>query len=193
MPTRPESKPRRPDVTKAELIGGIEKRRLTLVEYDSNWPFIFDEQLVRIQRALGRQALSIEHIGSTSVPGLAAKPIIDILATVADITAEEDYLNPLLKAGYELRVREPGHRMVRTPTRDVQVHLLEACHPSVDAYLQLRSWLRNEPADRELYARTKRELLTHDWTDMNAYAAAKTEVIEGMLSRARAALSRATI
>ncbi|GAA1345056.1 GrpB family protein [Arthrobacter roseus] len=116
-------------------------------------PSIFDLQLVRIERALGNEALSIEHAGSTSVPGLAAKPIIDILATVADITAEEDYLNPLLKAGYELR---------------------------------------DEPADRELYARTKRELLTHDWTDMNAYAAAKTEVIEGMLSRAGAALFRAT-
>lgn len=189
MPATPESKPRRPDVTDAELVGGVEKRSLSLVDYDPNWPAMFNVHRDRIGQALGNQRLAVEHIGSTSVPGLAAKPILDILVTVKDITAEENYLTPLLEAGYELRVREPGHRMVRTQTLDVHVHLLEAGDPNVDAYLLFRNRLRGNTADRELYARTKRELLKHDWTDMNAYATAKTEVIKGILSQARNACS----
>nr|WP_243399810.1 GrpB family protein [Arthrobacter glacialis] len=107
-----------------------------------------------------------------------------MLVTVADITAEEDYLSPLLDVGYELRIREPGHRMVRTPALDVHIHLLEVKHPSVSAYLEFRNRLRKHAQDRDLYARTKRELLTQDWPDMNAYAAAKAEVIKDILSRA---------
>ena len=80
----------------------------------------------------------MEHVGSTSVPGLAAKPIIDILLVVPDITAEEDYLDQLLASGYQLRAREPGHRLVRTPARDVHVHILEVGHPDIDDYLVLR-------------------------------------------------------
>ena len=127
----------------------------------------------------------IEHIGSTSVPGLAAKPIVDILVVVRDITAEEDYLNQLLAAGYELRVREPGHRMVRTPARDVHIHILEPDDPARSEYLLLRDHLRADDTDRELYERTKRDLAARDWPDMNAYADAKTEVIEAIMRRAR--------
>lgn len=139
---------------------------------------------------MGSQAVSIEHIGSTSVPTLAAKPLVDILVTVADITAEEDYLVPLLKAGYELRVREPGHRMLRTPALKVHIHLLENDHPNVNAYLMLRNRLRNNLEDRELYARTKRQLMSRGFSDMNACADAKTGVIEGILSRAQFAPHR---
>jgi GrpB-like predicted nucleotidyltransferase (UPF0157 family) len=94
--------------------------------------------------ALGEHAAAVEHIGSTSVPGLGAKPIIDVLVTVADITAEEDYLNPLLAAGYELRVREPGHRMVRNPERDAHVHVLEVNDPAAFDHLLLRDRLRTD-------------------------------------------------
>lgn len=186
MPSSQDFKPRRPDVTETELVGGVEKRTLNVVAYDPLWPSIFHAHLAHIDQALGNRAQSIAHIGSTSVPGLAAKPIVDILVTVADITAEEDYLSPLLRVGYELRVREPGHRMVRTPALDVHIHLLEGRHLGVQAYLQFRNRLREHAEDRDLYARTKRELLTQDWPDMNAYADAKTEVIEVILSRARA-------
>ncbi|WP_343317863.1 GrpB family protein [Arthrobacter sp. TMP15] len=146
--------------------------------------------MAQIRTALGSHAVSIEHIGSTSVPTLAAKPLVDILVTVADITAEEDYLVPLLKAGYELRVREPGHRMLRTPALYVHIHLLENDHPNVNAYLMLRNRLRNNLEDRELYARTKRQLMSRGFSDMNAYADAKTGVIEGILSRAQFAPHR---
>ncbi|MQW75561.1 GrpB family protein [Nocardioides sp. dk4132] len=182
MPTPRE--PRRPDVTTAELIGGVEKRDLLLEEYQPGWPEAFASHERRIREALGPIA-QVEHIGSTSVPGLAAKPIIDILVVVEDITGEEDYLSQLVDAGYELRVREPGHRMVRTSARDIHVHIVEAGDPAADDYLLLRDHLRAHPDDRALYERTKRSLIAEDWVDMNAYAEAKTEVIAAIKARAR--------
>lgn len=182
MPTAPQ--PRRPDVTTAELIGGVEKRDLALADYDARWPEAYARHERRIRAAVGT-AVQVEHIGSTAVPGLAAKPIIDILVAVDDITAEEDYLGQLLDAGYELRVREPGHRMVRTPTRDVHVHVLEVGDAAADDYLILRDHLRTDSDDRDLYERTKRSLIDQDWADMNAYAAAKTDVIAAIKQRAR--------
>jgi GrpB-like predicted nucleotidyltransferase (UPF0157 family) len=182
-----ENHRRRPDVVDPELIGGVEKRQLVIAEADPAWRAAYRDHEVRIREALGDRAVTIEHIGSTSVPGLAAKPIIDVLVVVPDITAEEDYVGPLLAAGYELRVREPGHRLVRTPERDVQVHILEPADPAVDEYLLLRDHLRRDEEDRFLYEHTKRELVARDWSDMNAYAEAKTEVIEAIKGRARSA------
>jgi GrpB-like predicted nucleotidyltransferase (UPF0157 family) len=176
---------RRPDVTEVERVGGPEKRRLHLVSHDDRWAALYVEHERRIRGALADVPIDIEHIGSTSVPGLAAKPIIDILVTVHDITAEEDYLDALVASGYGLRVREPGHRMMRTPARDVHVHLLEQADPAVDEYLLFRDHLRADADDRTLYEVTKRELLTRDWDDMNAYADAKTEVISAIKARAR--------
>lgn len=178
-------KPRRPDVAEVELVGGIENRQLGVKSYDDRWPSMYLDHQRRIGDALSATAIEIEHVGSTSVPGLAAKPIIDIVVTVHDITAEEDYLDVLLAAGYELRVREPGHRMVRTPVRDVHVHILERGDPAVDDYLLLRDHLRTDADDRALYEGTKRVLLTQSWDDMNAYAEAKSEVISAIKARAR--------
>lgn len=123
-------------------------------------------------------------------PGLArpglAWPIIDVLVTVPDITADAHYLDPLLSFGYELRFREPGHRVVRTPQRDVHVHVLEANDPAASDYVLLRDRLRADTQDRALYERTKRDLAQRNWSDMNAYAEAKTEIIEGIKARALA-------
>jgi GrpB-like predicted nucleotidyltransferase (UPF0157 family) len=177
--------PRRPDTAVVELVGGIENRQLVLKDYDDRWRSTYLDHQRRIGAALSATEVEIEHIGSTSVPGLAAKPIIDIVVTVHDITAEEDYLDVLVAAGYELRVREPGHRMVRTPARDVHVHILERGDPAIDDYLLLRDHLRTDADDRALYERTKRALLTKAWDDMNVYADAKSEVISAIKARAR--------
>ena len=177
--------PRRPDVPDVELVGGPEPLVVGLHPYDERWPAAYEEHRRRIEAALGGRAVGIEHIGSTAVPGLAAKPIIDVAVTVEDITAEEDYLDPLLAAGYVLRTREPGHRLVRTPTRDAHVHVYEQGAPQVEAYLLLRDHLRADEADRALYERTKRELMSRPWSDMNAYADAKSEVIAAIKGRAR--------
>jgi len=176
---------RRPDVVATELIGGVERRDIVIEPYDPNWATTYQRHRQRIRDALGSTALGVEHIGSTSVPGLGAKPIIDVLLTVQDITAEEDYLPHLASAGYMLRVREPGHRLVRTADRDVHVHVYEPQHPACLDYLLLRDRLRVDESDRHLYERTKRELAARDWVDMNAYAEAKTDVIEAIKSRAR--------
>lgn len=178
-------KPRRADVDEVELVGGVEKRHLEVVGYDEHWPVIFRAHEARLRQALGSADVEIEHIGSTSVPGLAAKPIIDIVVTVDDITAEEDYLEPLIAVGYELRTREPGHRLVRTPTRDVHVHIMQRGNPAVDNYLLLRNRLRADADDRALYEQTKRTLLSQGFDDMNAYADAKTAVVSAIMGRAR--------
>ena len=183
-------KPRRLDVTTVELVGGAEALELELHSYDARWASSYREHLQRIRDAVAAGEIRIHHIGSTSVPALAAKPIIDILVTVDDITAEEDYLDALKDVGYELRVREPGHRLVRTPARDVHVHLFEHDDPAVDDYLLLRDHLRSDPADRSLYENTKRTLLSKRWDDMNDYADAKTDIIMAIKGRARAARGR---
>jgi GrpB-like predicted nucleotidyltransferase (UPF0157 family) len=182
--------PRHPDVTTVELVGGAEALKIELHSYDERWAGRYLEHRRRISDAPLVGEIGIRHIGSTSVPGLAAKPIIDILVTVDDITAEEDYLDALVGAGYELRVREPRHRLVRTPARDVHVHIFEHDDPAVDEYLLLRDHLRSDAQDRSLYENTKRSLLSKRWDDMNDYADAKTDVITAIKARARAARTR---
>ena len=178
--------PRRPDVTTVELVGGPEAVTVGLHEPDPRWADDYLRHRRRILDALEDLDVDVEHIGSTSVPGLAAKPIVDIVVAVPDITAEEDYLGPLLAAGYELRVREPGHRLVRTPARDVHVHVYQRGDQAVDDYLLLRDHLRTDPEDRARYEAVKRDLIRRRWDDMNDYAAAKTEVVLAIKARAAA-------
>lgn len=169
------------------LIGGIEKRAIVIADYDPLWPEKFRQHAETIRDALGDAALLIEHVGSTSVPMLAAKPIIDILVVVKDSSNEDSYLPALVSAGYVLRVREPDwhqHRMFRTPALDVHIHLFSADCPEIQRQVAFRDRLRNDSADRLLYESAKRRLAAQDWLDMNAYAQAKSEVVEGILLRA---------
>jgi GrpB-like predicted nucleotidyltransferase (UPF0157 family) len=157
-----------------------EKVVIRVVDYDPVWPERFANECERIEGALGATALAIEHIGSTSVPGLAAKPIIDIVLVVGDSSDEPAYLPALEAAGYELRVREPDwheHRLVRTPERDVHIHVFSAGSSEIDRYVAFRDWLRAHPEDCARYAATKRSLAAHDWGTMQDYADAKTAVI----------------
>jgi GrpB-like predicted nucleotidyltransferase (UPF0157 family) len=167
------------------LIGGVEKREIRIVDYDPDWPGKFETHANIIAEALGGSALRVEHIGSTSVPGLAAKPIIDILVVVRDSADESAYLSQLEAAGYVLRVREPEwneHRMFRTPEQDVHIHIYSAGCPEIQRSLRFRERLRRNIDDRRRYEQTKRDLAAKEWFDMNAYADAKTEVIEGICS-----------
>jgi GrpB-like predicted nucleotidyltransferase (UPF0157 family) len=168
------------------LIGGREKVEIVVVDYDPTWPERFAELADTVRAALGARALRIEHIGSTSVPGLAAKPIIDMLVVVEDVAAEATYVPALEATGFRLRVREPDHRMLRTPGRTAHLHFFEPGHEAIAAYLDLRERLRSDAGDRDLYAATKRDLATREWGDMNEYADAKSEVIAEILGRARA-------
>jgi GrpB-like predicted nucleotidyltransferase (UPF0157 family) len=169
-----------------ELIGGLEKREIRVVPYDPRWAERFERERERILAALGALARRVDHVGSTSVPGLAAKPIIDIDVSVPDIRDEAAYLAPLLATGYRLRVREPGHRLVRTPERDVHVHVCSAGSEWEWRHLLFRDWLRINGPDRVAYERLKQRLAHQDWTDMNAYAAAKLPLIDEITQRAEA-------
>lgn len=172
------------------LIGGAEKREIKIEDYDPEWPKKFETHAGRIADALGRAALRIEHVGSTAVPGLAAKPVIDVLVVVPNSADESAYLPQLEAAGYVLRVREPDwheHRMFRTPERDAHVHVYSAGCAEIERALTFRDRLRRHRGDRSRYERTKRELASKEWPDMNAYAEAKTEVIESILTASRAA------
>lgn len=166
------------------LIGGRERRPIVIAPYDPAWPERFERERTTLADALGTTAVTIDHIGSTSVPGLAAKPIVDVLVTVADVDDEDAYLPPLEDAGYVLRVREPGHRMFRTPPLDVHVHVWSADDPEVRRYLLFRDRLRTDADDRARYEDLKRRLAEREWDDMNDYAQAKSDLVEEILARA---------
>src|SRR3954447_14017154 len=165
------------------LVGGRGKRVVVIAEPDPAWPRRFEAERDRIARALGDRALRIEHIGSTAVPGLAAKPIVDVLVEVEAVD-EARLAPPLEAAGYRLRVREDGHLMFRTPALDVHVHVWPAGSQEVSLHLIFRDRLRASPEDRRAYEELKRELAARDWDDMNHYAAAKGALIREILARA---------
>ena len=170
------------------LIGGLEKCEIKIVDYDSDWPRKFERHARNVADAMGSMALRIEHIGSTSVPHLAAKPIIDILVVVVDTSKEGAYLARMEAAGYVLRVREPDwneHRMFRTLEKDVHVHFYSTGCSEIERNLTFRDRLRSNVGDRNRYEQTKRELATQEWPDMNAYARAKSTVIESIIAAAQ--------
>lgn len=166
-----------------------EHREIVLVDYDPEWPQRFHEEAAKIRSALPGVVVGLEHIGSTSVPGLAAKPIIDILLVVQNSGDEHSYVPALEQAGYELRVREPDfdeHRMLRTPRRDVHIHVFSSGSGQIDRLLVFRDHLRRVANDRRRYEDLKRELASQPWATMQHYAEAKTDLIEELLARARA-------
>ena len=160
---------------------------ITLSEYDPRWPGLFEREAQRIRAALGDRVLLLEHCGSTSVPGLAAKPIIDIILAVNDTADESAYLPDLEAAGYVLRIREHDwyeHRVFKGPDINVNMHVFSAGCPEIDRMLAFRDRLRSDDNERALYLRTKRELATRRWHYVQNYADAKTEVVEAITARA---------
>jgi GrpB-like predicted nucleotidyltransferase (UPF0157 family) len=165
------------------LVGHIQ-----IVDYDLAWPRLFEREAERIQATLGDRVLLLEHVGSTSVPGLAAKPRIDMLLVVADSADEPAYVTALETAGYMLRIREPDwyeHRVFKGPDMDINLHIFSPGCPEIERMLLFRNWLRNNASDRQLYERTKRELACRDWKYTQNYADAKTAVVEEILVRAQ--------
>ena len=120
------------------LIGGPEGGRVRLSPYRPQWAERFAAERERIAGALGPAAERIEHVGSTSVPDLDAKPIVDILVAVAD-PADPAVGSALEAAGYVLRVDEERHRLFRTPARDVHVHLWVTASEDVTRHLEFRT------------------------------------------------------
>ena len=159
---------------------------IELTEYDPEWVVLFEREAARIREALVDRVLLLEHVGSTSVPGLAAKPKIDVLLAVADSADEAAYVPQLEAAGYVLRIREPDwheHRLLKGPDTDVNVHVFSAGSAEIERMLSFRDRLRTHAADRALYERAKRELAARTWRHVQDYADAKSEVVEEILAR----------
>ena len=158
-----------------------------LAEYDPAWPALFEREAERIRRALGDTIVALEHTGSTSVPGLAAKPIIDVTLIVPNSADEQAYVPQLEAAGYVLRIREPDwleHRLFMGPDTVVHLHVFSPGSGELERMVGFRDWLRSHPDDRELYERTKRELAARTWRHIQHYANAKTEVVEAIIAKA---------
>ncbi|MGH2441719.1 MAG: GrpB family protein [Chloroflexota bacterium] len=161
---------------------------IEIVEYDPQWPELYQREETRIRNALGDAALLIEHVGSTSVEGLVAKPRIDILLAVRSPEDESTYVPALETAGYRLNIREPDwyqHRAFRGPEADLNLHVFPPGSPEIDRMLRFRDHLRTHESDRELYARTKRALARKTWKYTQNYADAKSEIVEAILARAQ--------
>jgi GrpB-like predicted nucleotidyltransferase (UPF0157 family) len=176
------------DGDRAVFVGGpdVHDATIELAEPDARWAERFAGEARRIRRALGARVLGLEHVGSTAVPRLAAKPIIDIALTVADSSDEAAYGPPLEAAGYTLRVREPGwfqHRLLQDRAGGVNLHVFTAGCPEVDRMIRFRDHLRADDADRRLYETTKRELAARRWTYVDDYARAKSDVVAAIWRR----------
>jgi GrpB-like predicted nucleotidyltransferase (UPF0157 family) len=170
----------------AEWIGGRKRLDGTvhLAEYAPSWGRIYEREARRIRAVLGSAAMLLEHVGSTSVPGLAAKAIVDIVLAVADPGDETSYVPMLVSAGYTLRVREAKwyqHRLLKKRDR-VNLHVFPSHCEEVTRMLAFRDRLRRDSQDRELYERTKRALAACQWAYMQDYADAKAEVIAEIMS-----------
>jgi GrpB-like predicted nucleotidyltransferase (UPF0157 family) len=159
-----------------------------LAPYDPTWSALFARLSRQIREALGDGVLRLEHVGSTSVPGLAAKPIIDMVMAVEDSGDEAAYVRPLEDIGYSVKIREPEwyeHRMLTPAETAAHLHVFSQGCQEIDRMLLFRDWLRNHPDDRLLYETTKRDLAARTWKYTQNYADAKSEVVNAILARAR--------
>jgi GrpB-like predicted nucleotidyltransferase (UPF0157 family) len=158
-----------------------------LSDYDAAWPELYEREAARIRGVLGDRVVLLEHVGSTSIPGMAAKPQIDIVLAVADSAREDEYVPDLEAAGYALRIREPDwheHRMFKGPDTNINMHTFSAGSAEIERMVGFRDWLRTHPDDFARYLNTKRELSGRTWRWVQDYADAKSEVVDEITRRA---------
>ena len=158
-----------------------------LADYDPDWPALYQREAARVRGLLGDRVRLLEHVGSTSVPGLPAKPIIDMLLAVADSSDEPAYVPSMEAGGYAVRIREPDwheHRLLKGPDADINLHTFSEGSSEITRMLAFRDRLRTDDDERERYLRAKRELAARHWIYIQDYADAKSEVVEGIIERA---------
>jgi GrpB-like predicted nucleotidyltransferase (UPF0157 family) len=190
MPDEPSAGEKR---IRAATIGEPERLAgfIRLVPYDATWPAQFAREAKHVRATLGERVLRIEHVGSTSIPGLAAKPIIDMLLVVADSSAEAAYVPSMEREGYTLRIREPDwfeHRLFKGPAANINLHVFSSGCSEIARMIAFRDHLRSDAPDRDLYQQTKRQLAARRWNYVQEYADAKTQVIEAIIARAAPAV-----
>ncbi len=162
---------------------------IVLAEYDPAWPATYAREASRVHEILGSTVLRIEHVGSTSIPGLPAKPIIDILLVVPDTTEEPVYVAPLEARGYRLVIREPDwyeHRVLKGPDANINLHVFPPDVIEIDRMLAFRDHLRTNADARDRYLAEKRRLAAQTWAYVQDYADAKSAVVEALIAEALA-------
>lgn len=163
-------------------------RTVIVVAYDPRWPAAFAELADELRGCLGDRARDVIHVGSTAVPGLVAKPVVDVVVVARDAADEPAYLGILLDRGFHLAVREPDwfeHRMLQRSDPFVNLHVFSVGCEEVDRELRFRDWLRTHDDDRDLYAAAKLELASRHWQRGQDYADAKSGVITAIMARAQ--------
>jgi GrpB-like predicted nucleotidyltransferase (UPF0157 family) len=172
------------------VAGAVTATGIEITDPDPSWPRQYDRLAGRIRESLGWRVLQLDHVGSTSVPGLAAKPIIDIDLTVADPGREQDYVPALEAIGFRLTVREPwwyGHRVLRAAEPPGNLHVFGFDSPEPIRHRILRDWLRGNPEERDRYAAAKREAASAanaGGEHVMQYNARKQQVIREIYHRA---------
>lgn len=161
---------------------------IIVVEYDCNWPAQFESLRLRIAGALGDLAQTIEHVGSTAVPDLAAKPIIDIDVLLKMGVELPVAVHRLERLGYINRgdLGVPGREAFRTPDHDLPHHLYVCPHnsPAFRAHIAFRNYLRAHPEAAEEYASLKKSLAQRFRDDREAYVMGKSEFVAAILNLA---------
>jgi GrpB-like predicted nucleotidyltransferase (UPF0157 family) len=189
------ARPTEADIAEA-IVDGTPTRvdgKIVLADYDPAWPALFEREAARIRSILGDDVRLLEHVGSTSIPGMAAKPVIDILLAVPDSSDEPSYIPRLEAAGYVLRIREPDwheHRLCKGPDTNINLHIFSIGSPELVRMLVFRDRLRSDPVAFERYLSAKRALADEDWEFVQQYADAKSEVVEALIAEALAASGR---
>jgi nicotinate (nicotinamide) nucleotide adenylyltransferase len=169
---------------------------IVLAPYDPEWRSQFTKLAELIRAALGSAGVLIEHAGSTSVPGLSAKPIIDIILAVPNSADEAAYIPRLERTGFVLRIREPGwfeHRMLKSPLFEGNIHVFSHDCEEIGRMLSFRDHLRRNEDDRRLYERTKLSLTARSWKYVQEYADAKSEVIQTIMVRTQRCASPSVV
>jgi GrpB-like predicted nucleotidyltransferase (UPF0157 family) len=181
-----------PEQNAVALVGERPARwdHIVIEDYDPAWVGQFAAARALLDEALGGLIIAIEHVGSTSVPGLPAKPVIDIDLLIEDTDDESGYVPALETRGYRLVLREPwwyGHRMLVSPGEDVHLHMWPQDAPEPIRHRLFRDWLRSQRQDRDLYAATKRRLARDTVDRPGTYNLAKNDVIDDIYARIVAA------
>lgn len=162
---------------------------IPLFDYDPTWPAQYAREAAKIRGALGEGARVLEHVGSTSIPGMSAKPILDILLGVVNSADEAAYAPALEGAGFRLHLREPDwheHRVLKGEAPFVNLHVFTIGSPEIIRMVAFRDRCRAHPEEFALYLSTKRALAARTWRHVQHYANAKGEVVEAIIARALA-------
>jgi GrpB-like predicted nucleotidyltransferase (UPF0157 family) len=180
--------------------------RILIADYNPAWPLLFEDERQRLQPAIGEWTVAIEHVGSTAVPGLAAKPIIDIGVALRSLEDALYCITPLFELGYQClgEYGIPGRIFFRKLTdsplpgqthnsgvgRTHQIHMYESTHEQFAGHIDLRDYLRAHPDAAGEYEQLKR-LLARENANIDDYAAAKSDFVRDVLARARGSRSTA--